>query len=151
MLFDPLIVANNFIVLSKDEHIEVTPMKLQKLLYFLYRDYYQAYKSPLFAERFEVWKYGPVLSEVYNAFSKYRAEPITDFCASKAGKSLMVNLEKCPEFRDSLLRVWNRYKNYNGIELSQITHKEGSAWYKAWQRDGYFLTDEDIEADHTGL
>ena len=36
---DPLIVSNNFLELGQRENIDITPMKLQKLIYFLYREF----------------------------------------------------------------------------------------------------------------
>ena len=45
---NPLFVANNLLNLAFKEKSPVTPMKLQKLLYFIYRDYLQKTKESLF-------------------------------------------------------------------------------------------------------
>ena len=40
-----LAVANTFLQYAKRDNISVTPMKLQKLIYILYKTYLQKYKS----------------------------------------------------------------------------------------------------------
>ena len=52
---DPLIISNNILSIAYKENIKITPMKLQKLLYFVYRDYLKETNEPLFSERLEVW------------------------------------------------------------------------------------------------
>lgn len=50
-------VCNNILQRSLSENIPVTPMKLQRLLYFVACAYQKRTGSPLLAEQFEVWKY----------------------------------------------------------------------------------------------
>lgn len=144
---DPLVTSNNFLELAKRENITVTPMKLQKLLYFLYREYLRKTGEGLFADRFEAWKYGPVLAEVYSEFSHYRDKNISEYYKDSAGKSFKVNEETNPEFASALYCVWNKYKYYSGIDLSKITHLPGTAWRKAWESDKQFLSDNEICAE----
>lgn len=56
IMMNPLVVSNNIIDRAFSENIVVTPMKLQRLLYCIYREYLQKTRVPLFAERFETWK-----------------------------------------------------------------------------------------------
>lgn len=72
-------VANTFLARAKQDNVDVTPMKLQRLIYIFYKEYLKKTNEKLFEEKFEVWKYGPVLSDVYYAFQKYRANAIDDF------------------------------------------------------------------------
>ena len=146
-IFNPLLIANNFIERGITEGYDISPMKLQKLMYFLYRDYLNTTGDPLFSERFETWQYGPVLSQVYHAFKGYGASSIKKYYIDSDGNALKVNEGNNPEFARILDRVWERYKNYNGIQLSELTHKNHTAWYKAWNNDLIFLTDEDIGAE----
>ena len=59
-------VGNSILMRAFIENIDITPMKLQKLIYFTYQMYLKETDIPLFDERFETWKYGPVISSVYN-------------------------------------------------------------------------------------
>lgn len=141
---DPLYVSNNFLELAEKENIKITPMKLQKLLYFLYREYLKETKKALFADRFEAWKYGPVLAEVYHEFSHYRDRNISQYYKDNEGKSYKISESADPDFTCALYKVWESYKNYTGIQLSMKTHEVGTAWRKAWARSDQFLNDQDI-------
>ena len=70
--------ANTFLEMAFEEKIDVSPMKLQKLLYFANKRYLKDTGSPLFAESFQSWKYGPVLSSIYYEFRSYQcvAKPL---------------------------------------------------------------------------
>lgn len=50
-------VCNNILRRSLSEGIPVSPMKLQRLLYFVACAYQKRTGSPLLNERFEVWRY----------------------------------------------------------------------------------------------
>lgn len=63
--------ANTVLKKSFEELIQVSPMKLQKLLYFIYADYLKKTKEPLLSEKFQVWQYGPVLSSAYYEFKSW--------------------------------------------------------------------------------
>ncbi|MDR0303073.1 MAG: DUF4065 domain-containing protein [Treponema sp.] len=119
-------------------------MKIQKMLYFLYRDYLKETGISLFSERFSAWKYGPVLESVYHTFKRYGGNSITNY-----GGTPIYCLK---EDDDSTLRifmdnVWNDSKPYTGIYLSELTHRPESAWYKAWIGNSPFLLDDDILKD----
>lgn len=149
---NPLYIANNVIHRSKESGYPLTHMKLQKILYFIYRAYIQKSKEnmPLFSERFAVWKYGPVLESVYNAFKQYGSDNITDYYIEN-GKAYGANEEKNQLLHEVLDNVWEKCKGLTGIQLSNITHKKDSAWYNAYQNDLFFLDDEDIKEDRVPL
>ena len=67
-----LTVCNTILNKAFDENIEVTPMKLQRMLYLVYRDYLHFTNEALFPERFEVWKFGPVVGKVFDVFHQYQ-------------------------------------------------------------------------------
>ncbi|GLG01578.1 hypothetical protein Alches_16180 [Alicyclobacillus hesperidum subsp. aegles] len=142
------ILANNILRRSFDQKSPITPMKLQKLLYFIYRDYLQQTGKPLFAERFEVWKYGPVISSVYHEFKQYRSGPVKDYSKDSAGESYLV--KETDLLRQIIDDNWNKFKNVNGIYMSEITHRPKTAWRAAWDKRQYFLDDEDIKNDNEG-
>lgn len=144
---NPLFVANNILNLAFQEKIPITPMKLQKLLYFLYRDYLQKTKEALFSERFEAWKYGPVLASVYSKFSHYGSNEITQYYKSRDGKVYILDEKADSIFSEILRSIWKQYKAWDGIRLCQLTQKEGSAWYQAWINKEAFLKDEAIEKE----
>lgn len=138
-------VGNNILVRAFDENIDITPMKLQKMIYFVYRDYLRIAKKALFNERFETWKYGPVVRSVYDQYKKYGANAIKDYAYAPEGKYYYtVNEESSPIFKKVIDSVWGKYKNYDGTYLSAMTHKVGTAWRKAYEAKKPYLSDDDI-------
>lgn len=144
-------VCNTILLKGFTEKISITPMKLQKLLYFTHREYLrQNDGQPLFSEQFEAWPYGPVLSSVYDEFKSFHSEPITKFAKNADGSVTVVSERNAEDVMNALNKVWRTYKDFTGIQLSEITHKEGSAWRKAMDEKRTFLKDEDIQGESVG-
>ena len=76
---NPLFIANTILRLSFNENISITPMKLQRLLYLIYKDYLIRMNQSLFSERFEAQNYGPSLSVIHSNFGQYYGNPITHY------------------------------------------------------------------------
>ena len=81
----------------------LTPLKLQKVLYYVQGWSYLWDNKPMFAEVFEAWQYGPVNREVYDQFKIYKGSEIPykegarPRCAS-------------PEELETIERVWEEYE-----------------------------------------
>lgn len=140
-------VGNNILQRGFAENIDITPMKLQKLIYLVYKEYYKENKKSLFSEPFEVWKYGPVIRSVYDVFKKYKSNRISQYAAEPDGSVLIVNELGSLSFKKALDYVWNKYKYYDGIPLSEMTHRQGTAWWKAAKNNERYLKDSDIEQE----
>ena len=137
-------VANNILFRAFNEKCDTTPMKLQKLLYFVYKTYLQKTETALFSDRIEAWKYGPVIAVVHNEFKAYKAKRIKKFHRSVDGSIWAVDEDSDEDFYHSINYVWGTYKDYNGISLSILTHKPGTAWRKAYEAGELYLNDLDI-------
>lgn len=140
-------VANSVLKRGFSENIDITPMKLQKLVYLVYKKYYQDTSRILFQDRFEVWKYGPVVRSIYDEFKEYGGNAIKQYYREKDGSVLVVDEKNASNFRECINAIWNKYKLYDGIPLSAMTHKEGSAWYKAAKKRDAYLSLEDIKTE----
>jgi uncharacterized phage-associated protein len=149
-MYNPVYVSNNFLMRSFEQGIYITPMKLQKMLYFLYRDYLQKTKEPLFTERFMAWKYGPVLDSVYQVFKQYRSNSIKQY-GGYSGQAYMIKEESNEIFRNILSDIWDKCKNFDGIHLSTLTHSPEGAWIKAYRNASPLLDDNAILADSTRI
>lgn len=139
--------CNTILYKAFNEEIPVTPMKLQKLLYFSHREYLKKTGQPLFNERFEPWPYGPVLPSVYEEFRSFHSDKITMFAKNADGSASILSEQGAPKACQAINTVWERYKWYSGIELSTMTHMAGSAWRKAMDGKLPFLREEDIKAE----
>lgn len=142
-MVSPMHVANNLLLRGESQKTDITPLKLQKLIYFLYKDYLKKTGEPLFSEQFETWTFGPVVPSIYAEFSSYGKKPIRTFARDSRGKCYMVT--ETGTFGMSLDKVWRMYGHLSGETLSQLTHRDGTAWSKAKDRKSNFLTIEDIK------
>ena len=114
---------------------EVTPLALQKILYYIQGLYFSRYGTPLFSDNCQAWVHGPVYAEIYDMFSSFRYDPIDDprFELLK-GRSTSLDEKE----REVIDLVVNTFGMYGGKTLEKITHKE-EPWIIA--RKGY---DDDI-------
>ena len=119
---------------------EVTPLTLQKLLYYIQGNYAAIYDKPLFDAPFEAWVHGPVYRNVYNLFRDFKYNPIDDDRFVPLKESA---LPLTPEAKEVVDRVLDTFGMYSGKVLESITHKE-VPWLDA--RKG-FLPDETSHAE----
>ena len=118
-----LAVANQFIQLGIADGRPVDPMKLQKLVYIAEGWSLVKRHEPLIRESVEAWPYGPVVPQLYSAFKSYRAANIHRPCP------VPPNTPALEAEDDQLIRqVWQQYRGLTAIELSMMTHEQGSAW-----------------------
>lgn len=110
-------VAKHLVWLAgqESEPAGLTPMQLQKLLYYVQGWSLALLGKPAFGEHFEAWRLGPVVCEVYGSFAG--REPIPLAIGSEA------NFD--PDEAFLVRAVWEAYKKYSAIGLSEKTHAEG--------------------------
>lgn len=110
---------------------EVTPLSLQKLLYFIQGIYSALYGKPLFSEDCRAWIHGPVYQKVYNLFRDFKYNPIDDerFALLEGTANGLSKEEK-----GVIDLVVNTFGMYGGKVLERITHNE-MPWKEA--RNGY--------------
>lgn len=96
---------------------DITPLALQKALYYIQGFYYAFYKTFLFSEDCEAWVHGPVYRDIYFRYRDYRFDPI----------------EGNYEFDDSVFSSYEKaildsvIKNiccYSGKMIEKFTHLE---------------------------
>ena len=149
---DDNVIANNVLHRAFNERIDVTPMKLQKILYFVASEYHKRSEHPLFGyhDRFEAWEYGPVLDHVYTKFKPFSGVPITVYAPQDAvGNAYRIEETEDRVLHECLNLVWEHTKLRGAVQLATITQMPGSAWYTAYMAGERFLNDVDIHDDNT--
>jgi uncharacterized phage-associated protein len=146
-MISPIALANTLLMKSFEEKIPLSPMKLQKMIYFIYRDYLQEYGASLFREPFGAWDFGPVVESVYQTFKGYGGEKIEKFARDAKGNVVIAGDSDLTKIIDN---VWLRYRHYSGVALSKMTHWEDSAWDKAIKAARPTLDDHDIGTEERG-
>lgn len=125
-------VAGYIISMMKDEasgtepeENDLTPLKLQKLLYYCQGYSLALTGKPAFEEEIEAWRLGPVVESVYQEYKKYNRKiiPYSSF-------------ESEPdEVLKSIIRlVLSDKRLFSGEALSQATHKE-RPWVESYKGD----------------
>ena len=118
---------------------EITPLALQKLLYYIQGLYMIKYNKPLFDEDCQAWIHGPVYKEVYDMFKSFQYNPIDDkrFILLRDRFKELDNDEK-----EVIDLVVDTFGMYSGKVLEEITHKE-KPWINA--RRGYYVYENSNE------
>jgi len=106
-------IADYLIYQCKD----VTPLALQKMLYYVQGFYFAFLDLFLFSEDCEAWTHGPVYRNIYNRYAWYHYDPIDP--DEEFDVSLLTEFEKA--LADSVIQ---HLGCYSGNTLERFTHKE---------------------------
>lgn len=96
---------------------DITPLALQKALYYIQGFYYAFYKSFLFSEECEAWVHGPVYRDIYYKYRDYRFDPIEG--NNEFDETTFTSSEKA--ILDSIIK---NICCYSGKVLESFTHSE---------------------------
>lgn len=109
-------------IVDRDSGSTITPLKLQKILYYSQGYYLAMNDKELFSEEFEAWAHGPANEAIYNKYRIYGFDSIpepTDYD---------INFSK--EISDFLNDIWETFGIYDGKFLEIQTHNE-EPWIEA--------------------
>lgn len=96
---------------------DITPLALQKALYYIQGFYYAFYKAFLFSEDCQAWVHGPVYKNIYSRYKDYHFDPIKK--AASFDASIFSSEERA--IYDSVI---NNICCYSGKVLERFTHNE---------------------------
>lgn len=137
-------IADFFLkAIDREQGSSITPLKLQKLLYFTQGHYMAKYDKPLFEDDFEAWTHGPVIRTIYNKYRGYGMNSIDE------PKDFWNNPELSKEAKEVIEYVLNEYGKYDGKYLEMLTHKE-KPWINHYNSASSF-NDEVIPKDEIML
>lgn len=157
MAISSLAVANFFVEKSIESGVELTPMKLIKMVYIAHGWHLALKKEPLIAEAVQAWKYGPVVRSVYDQFKGFRDGQITQMAQVFANGDLVSPRVSDEDTKAFLLSVWNAYRQFSGWQLSAITHEPNTPWDVTWnnnggsEQSGAIIPNDTICAHYLGL
>lgn len=126
-MYSPSQIADYFLSkIEAEKGDTISPLKLQKLVYYAQAWHYTVFGVPLFEEKIEAWVNGPVVPSLY-----YRFAPLHT-------KNSTINIKeldlKIPLFKATtkklLDEVFNLYGERSGSYLEDLTHSE-KPWIEA--------------------
>ena len=131
-------VANCFLDLAQKEGKEITPLKIQKLVYLAHGWHLALTEGdPLVDDELvEAWQYGPVFPSLYFELIDFGKNPITRKAQEyRFDESTEEWLSWNPYIRPSdsytngfIEHIWKLYKGYSAVQLSTKTHETDSPW-----------------------
>lgn len=127
-------IANYFINRGLAEGKGISPMKAIKLTYIAHGWHLAIYNQPLIREFVHAWKFGPVIDSLYHDLKKYGNQPIEKPIQSinLVGTKIQFITETIPaedqRTEDFLAKIWDVYGEYTGVQLSNMTHADGTPW-----------------------
>jgi RNA polymerase sigma factor (sigma-70 family) len=139
----------------RDDPIDMTPVKLQKLLFLLNGWHLAIAGRPCMDEPFEAWELGPVVRSVY-----YRLEPLggsritdclTDYDAACGSFKLYVVSDSLRQFHEILDMTWEKYGGIDVVRLSTLLRAPDSPWATAMKNDRTLIGDDVTAAYFIGF
>lgn len=125
-MYSALSIAKYIISYGLTHDKPVTNLKLQKLLYYLWIEYYKSTRKFLFEDNICAWPLGPVVPEVYFEYCSYAGATINQpekFDIEQADRCLL----------DSILE---KYIKYTAGKLVSLSHEAGKPWEEVYS-DGF--------------
>jgi uncharacterized phage-associated protein len=136
MPYSPRIVANALIRKALEHGEKLTHLKLQKLVFFLHGWHLATTGRPaLEGENVEAWPYGPVVPSLYHELKHYGSRGIEGYLQEPDMRTGAITSYVPPPEDQHMWQlvdyVWRRYGRFSAIELSNMTHKPDSPWWRA--------------------
>ncbi|MBO5967814.1 MAG: DUF4065 domain-containing protein [Clostridia bacterium] len=124
MTYNVLDVARYIITYCNRNSRPISNLKLQKMLYYAWVDYFKETNIPLYTEAICAWQFGPVVPEVYYEFCSFAGLPI------EREYDVQLDVSDIPIVN----AILNRYINTSVSELVNRTHEKNSPWYITYRQ-----------------
>lgn len=123
-------IALFFLEMGDRDNIEISPMKMQRLIYFAHGWCLAITDSPLIEESIEAWRYGSVVSNIYYWLRSFGSQPINlkKLEVEPHDLARLENLKHHEQIVHLLHKVWEVYKDYDAITLSEMAYLPASPW-----------------------
>lgn len=109
---------------NENDDTVLTPLKLQKLLYYIQGWHLSFYSVPIFLDPIEAWEHGPVIRKIYNKYKEYGCNPIIDMHKNNVNIALLS--------KKIIDNVCKYFGIFDGKFLERMTHKE-KPWRQAYE------------------
>ncbi len=107
-------IAKFLITSFQKQNVEISNLKLQKLLYYTQAWHLALYGQPLFQDPIQAWVHGPVVPSVFREYKEYAWRPISKKLKIETPNNVAFHLNE-------VIRV---YKGFDAPTLERMTHQE---------------------------
>lgn len=147
----PVEIAKYFYLRAVLDGELISPLKMQKMVYFAYVEFLKRTHKNLFMDKIEAWPMGPVIVNLYHALKGFGSSPIDDNLVSDIKDTEAFVSKFDPETKSILDSVYENYIVLSPFELVAITHAQ-EPWINArkglspGEKSDKKITDEEILA-----
>jgi uncharacterized phage-associated protein len=149
-MYDTFAIANLILDAARKRGYDISPLKLQKLVYYAHGWWLAMKGQPLIKERIQASQYGPIVRSLYEAFKGYGNSSIRS-SLSRTGSteedSNKLRAEPERALGSLINQILDIYGGLSVIQLSAMSHSEGSPWAQVYNRSGSTFQDVDIADD----
>lgn len=126
---DARAIANALIHRGATRSQPRTPLQVVKLTYLCHGWMLGLYHRPMSIQPVLAWRHGPVIPDVYHMVKRYGRQPVPTPFQWPHGNF--------GELEDDLIgQVFEVYLGFSGVDLSMLTHAQGTPWHQIWYREG---------------
>lgn len=137
MSYNAIKIANTIIEKCRQKGInDINITKLHKLLYIVYGTYLYVHKSKLFDELPAYFQYGPIFKSLQKAYKK------NEFVL-QGNRDNDENTLKNDDVNEVIDKVLDTFGKYSAQQLSNWSHRDGSAWSKVDKMSDFWGVDID--------
>jgi uncharacterized phage-associated protein len=148
-IYTPSHIANYFLKRAESQGIDITLLKLLKLVYIGYGWVLALTDRKLFDEDIQAWQHGPVIPSLYYEFKPFGRMPIDKFATDLNLETLYSYIPEIDkDDKDVLLilaRVWDIYHKFTASTLRNKTHEADTPWTETYK--GGIGANETISTD----
>ena len=134
-MYSALEVARFIIEYCRKNHLLMSNLKLQKVLYFIQAEFLVRNGEPCFFERIEAWPFGPVVSNVYHEYKT--------FGSSNIYSNLSNFYDIAEEDRNIIKDIVKACNRFSATQLVELTHNQ-APWKNAYNNGNRIITNDSI-------
>lgn len=123
MLYTAIDIAKYIVSYCSNKKQPISNLKLQKILYYAWIDYYKRTGNALFLNDICAWQLGPVIPDVYYEFCSHAGTPIFE--------SFDVSIDS--NDIKTINSIIDTYISVPASALVNRSHKKGGAWDIVYQ------------------
>ena len=143
MPYEAKAIANAFLELAKRKGADLSPLKLQSLVYYAHGWHLTLRGEPLIDEPIMARSYGPIIESLRHEFQEFGNDPIVRPALEWAvngdrprryAPSIENNHQSDIASTRSLInKIWEVYGDFSAVKLSNMTHVMGSPWRRIFE------------------
>lgn len=123
-MYSALDLSKYIVTKCSNDGCSISNLQLQKILYYIQKDFLQNKGITAFSDEIEAWQFGPVVPNVYYAFCGFGSMPIT----STFDISTPINISH----RNTIDTIVETKRKLNPWDMVEETHKPDGAWHKVY-------------------